>query len=244
MVLKPGDDAFGRGMQAWLKDHDVVEIVERDDGLIDAGRMNYERYMSEYDDWPEIEQQAIAFARGRVLDIGCGPGRCALHLQEQGCEVVGIDISLGMIEVARSRGVKDARPLSISGITAALGKFDTIVMFGNNFGLMASREKARRFLRKFHQLTTSNGRIIGETGDAYATDNPDHLSYHERNRQRGRMGCQLRLRVRYMKMKTPWFDYLFLSPEELEDIVAGTGWRVTQMFRPGGMNYSFVLKKE
>lgn len=244
MVINPSEDAFGCAMKAYLTDPGVMEIVERDDGLIDVGRMNFQMYMSSFEDWPETEQKAIAFARGRVLDVGCGPGRCALYLQEQGCDVVGIDASPGMIEVARSRGVKDARLMSLSDVRVAMGKFDSIVMMGNNFGLVASADQAKRYLKRFHRLTTADGRIIGETGDVYKTDNPDHLWYHEHNRQRGRMAGQLRLRIRYMKMKSPWFDYLFLSPDELQEIVAGTGWRIAELFHPGGFNYAFVLKKE
>lgn len=38
---------------------------------------------------------------GRVADLGCGPGRVAAFLAAKGVEVVGIDLSLGMLEVAR-----------------------------------------------------------------------------------------------------------------------------------------------
>ncbi len=37
----------------------------------------------------------------RVLDVGCGPGRHARALAEQGIEVVGVDISERFIEIAR-----------------------------------------------------------------------------------------------------------------------------------------------
>lgn len=38
--------------------------------------------------------------RGRVADLGCGPGQIARYLQEQGVDVVGIDLSPGMVRVA------------------------------------------------------------------------------------------------------------------------------------------------
>jgi SAM-dependent methyltransferase len=38
--------------------------------------------------------------RGLVADLGCGPGHVARHLQEQGVDVVGIDLSPEMIRVA------------------------------------------------------------------------------------------------------------------------------------------------
>ena len=38
---------------------------------------------------------------GLVGDLGCGPGRIAGYLAEQGMDVVGVDLSPGMVEVAR-----------------------------------------------------------------------------------------------------------------------------------------------
>lgn len=37
---------------------------------------------------------------GPVLDIGCGPGHLAGHLHAQGIEVLGVDLSPAMIEIA------------------------------------------------------------------------------------------------------------------------------------------------
>ncbi|MFI9256246.1 class I SAM-dependent DNA methyltransferase [Streptomyces sioyaensis] len=38
---------------------------------------------------------------GPVADVGCGPGRITAHLRELGVDAFGIDLSPGMIEVAR-----------------------------------------------------------------------------------------------------------------------------------------------
>jgi ubiquinone/menaquinone biosynthesis C-methylase UbiE len=38
---------------------------------------------------------------GRVADVGCGAGRITAHLHELGVNAVGLDLSPGMIEVAR-----------------------------------------------------------------------------------------------------------------------------------------------
>ncbi|MDR6319305.1 class I SAM-dependent methyltransferase [Actinoplanes couchii] len=38
---------------------------------------------------------------GPVADVGCGPGRISGYLREQGLDVFGIDLSPGMVEVAR-----------------------------------------------------------------------------------------------------------------------------------------------
>ena len=40
------------------------------------------------------------------------------------------------------------------------------------------------------------------------------------------MSGQLRLQVHYREYTTQWFDYLFISKAEMEDILNGTAWRV------------------
>ena len=40
---------------------------------------------------------------GRVLELGCGPGRNAVYLAGQGCRVEAVDFSAGAIEWARQR---------------------------------------------------------------------------------------------------------------------------------------------
>jgi ubiquinone/menaquinone biosynthesis C-methylase UbiE len=39
----------------------------------------------------------------KVLDVGCGTGNFSIKLAQQGCKVIGIDISDGMLELARSK---------------------------------------------------------------------------------------------------------------------------------------------
>jgi len=85
--------------------------------------------------------------------------------------------------------------------------------------------------------------VIGEILDPYQTDDPDHLAYHAQNRSRGRMGGQIRMRVRYKRHKSPWFDYLFLSRAELEDLLNGSGWRLKEVIATYGPSYAVHLER-
>ena len=221
----------------------AVEIVEREDGFIAASQFSSELYLAPFAKWPAAQRRAMRFARGRVLDMGAGGGRVALHLEERGLEVVSSDVSPGAVEVGRRRGVKDARELGIDDVDESLGAFDTIVMFGNNFGLFATRAKAKRLLRRFHRLTSDRGRILGETRDVHQTDDPGHLAYQRRNVERGRMPGQIRIRIRYRLATTPWLDYLMVSRDELAELVEGTGWHVARTIGKGEI-YVAVLEKD
>ncbi len=117
-------------------------------------------------------------------------------------------------------------------------------MYGNNLGLLASRAKGRRLLRRLHTVTTERGRILGEILDPYPDAPPIHRAYHTRNRKRGRMSGQIRIRIRYRDVATPWFDYLFLSRPELEELVEGTGWRLARTYEDDSPLYIAVMEKE
>ncbi|CAN7400443.1 class I SAM-dependent methyltransferase [Rossellomorea sp. LjRoot5] len=41
--------------------------------------------------------------RGKVLELGCGPGRNAIHLAEKGCEVDAVDVSKTSLDWAKER---------------------------------------------------------------------------------------------------------------------------------------------
>ncbi|MEP6020447.1 MAG: magnesium protoporphyrin IX methyltransferase [Paracoccaceae bacterium] len=67
----------------------------------------------------------------RILDAGCGTGALSFELAERGADVVGVDISPQLIEIAQKR-----RPMHVAGsLTLAagdmldpkLGRFDHIV---------------------------------------------------------------------------------------------------------------------
>jgi SAM-dependent methyltransferase len=213
--VKEHEDAYGRLLLAYLEGDPLAkEIVERDDGFINAG-LGPAVYFEPFRRWPAHQRRAMRFVRGRALDVGAGAGRVALHLQERGQDVVAIDISPLAVEVCRRRGVRNARVCRFEDVDESLGRFDTVVMFGNNFGLFGGPAKAKRMLRRLRVLTNDGGRIVAESRGVYDTDDPEHLAYHERNRRRGRMAGQLRLRIRHRSYATPWFDYLIVSREEM-----------------------------
>lgn len=216
-------DAYGHAIRDYHDDGEGFELVERDDGWI-APSGGPAAYFQGHDDWPERQQAAMEHVEGRVLDIGCGAGRHALYLQDQGHEVVGIDVSPNAVEVCRDRGLETVRELGIESVTELDDSFETFLMLGNNFGLVSTRESTPARLEALASVAAPGATLIAESRDPYATDNPDHLAYHERNEARGRLGGALRIRVRYRRYATDWFDYLLASPAEMASLVEGSPW--------------------
>ena len=203
------------------------ETIEREDGLVDPSEVLPAGYFASLKDWDAVERKGMVFVKGRVLDVGCGPGRVALYLQRhRKLEVLGIDNSPLALKVARARGVEKTRLVALQDVDFAPGSFDTVVMYGNNFGLFGNKAGAKRLLKRLHRMTSEDAVIVCSSVDPYRTDDPDHLRYQRWNRARGRMSGQVRIRVRYRIWVGPWFDYLLVSPQEMREIVRGTGWQV------------------
>ena len=238
------NDAFGLATWSYFKGNPSFEIVERNDGYIDAA-MSIGRYFANFRWWPYRQRKGTKFIKGRhVLDVGCGAGRVSLYLQSHGFRVTAIDASPLAIQTCKQRGVKHAKVLALEDIhRLPVNKFDTVVLYGNNFGLFGSRRRAKHLLRQLHRITTEGAVMVAETMNPYKTANRFHRRYQQRNRQRGRMPGQIRLRVRFQAYATPWFDYLFVSPFEMKGILNGTGWKLRRFLEANRTSYVAVIDR-
>lgn len=57
------------------------------------------------------------------------------------------------------------------------------------------------------------------------------------------MPGQVRIRVRYRKYATPWFDHLFVSQDEMAALLTGTGWVVRQFVDSDAASYIAIIEK-
>ncbi|GAA0990520.1 class I SAM-dependent methyltransferase [Acrocarpospora macrocephala] len=126
----------------------------------------FNRIGSRYDDaFPHKEGQIAAGEwlikqlqpGARVLDVGCGTGApTAQQFAEAGCEVVGIDISPVMLDIAR-KNVPEGTFLErdITDLDDSLGRFDAVVAFF--VLLMLPREEIARALKKIHDVLAPGG---------------------------------------------------------------------------------------
>lgn len=94
----------------------------------------YDRMAEEYDKetadfWEKFPREVFdkfsESIRGRVLDIGSGPGRDGLLLQERSLDVVCIDASKAMVEMCQTRGLQ-AIQADFMNIPFADGEFNGI----------------------------------------------------------------------------------------------------------------------
>lgn len=213
----------------WVRGGTDPEVHEREDGYLEVGA-GPELYVAPFEDWPAPEQRAMARVRGRALDVGCGAGRVALHLQNIGLDTVAVDASPLAVGAARSLGVTQTRIASVRTLADTIGSFDTVLLMGNNAGMFGSPQRVRSTLAQWARHMDSGARVIAESTSPYGGGVPVlDTAYRRLNRKRGRMAGQLRLRVRYRQLASAWFSWLFLSDRELRSLVDGTGWACSEV---------------
>ncbi|MEC3957947.1 class I SAM-dependent methyltransferase [Nocardia sp. CDC153] len=177
-------------------------------GWLEDARRSYDTVAATYadvtrhllDETPEERAALAAFADsvraqggGPVADVGCGAGRITAHLRGLGVDAFGIDLSPGMIEVARREhpglrfevGSMTDLALANASITGLVAWYSLIHIPDDELGSVLAH--FRRVLRPggalllgFHVGNDSQLKTQGYGG------HPIHLHVHRRQHSRMR----------------------------------------------------------
>ncbi len=131
-------------------------------------RQYWDKRSKDYDcspghtDLPDVWKSVLSkifTKKGRILDIGTGTGFLAILLAELGHEVVGVDISKGMLEKAKSK----AKHLDIS---FKLGDAENLPFSDNSFDATICRHvlwtlpNPERALQEWYRVVKPGGKVV------------------------------------------------------------------------------------
>jgi SAM-dependent methyltransferase len=147
-----------------LNDPRVVAVEYASERGLQARRAAYR--FSTGPDAPQMAFDAVAeVAPRRVLEVGCGPGELAARIRDElRADVVAVDISPRMVELARRRGV-DARVGDVQELPLATGAFDCAVAAW----MLYHVPDPDRALAELARVLEPDGRLVA------VTNAPDHL---------------------------------------------------------------------
>ncbi len=102
---------------------------------------------------------------GRLLDAGCGSGKYAIALRMRGFDVVGVDVSLDALRIARERG--SGRKIDIPLLAANVyqlpfqdGSFDVVWCYGVLQHLLLNERELT--VREFWRVLSHDGMLFLE----------------------------------------------------------------------------------
>ena len=178
--------------------------------------------------WTPLDEWLMDSVRGDVLDIGVGVGRFAMEAARERAVsyVLGVDVSPGAVEIAQERGldsVVGAFPGSMPESALARRPWRTIMLMGNNLGLLHGRLGPSAALTSLRELTDPDGLVVGTSGL------PAHLPAGVRAASMARCGRAgaFKARLLYRGLATPWFAYEFFEPDHFAAAAARAGWDIT-----------------
>ena len=124
------------------------------DGLADVYDMVYS---DAQDNLPFVEKILRNFGAKRVLEVGCGTGLFTIPLHQKGFEIEGLEISRGMIQMARGKcpSLKihqgDMRSFSLPK------KFDAVLALSSTLTLVSSWKGMRQSVWKIYDHLRPRG---------------------------------------------------------------------------------------
>ncbi|NBS19008.1 MAG: class I SAM-dependent methyltransferase [Flavobacteriia bacterium] len=229
------DDVFGQAL--W--DHHQTPT---DQNLITWTSLTEEDHLPigyffrSFEQMPPLEQKALALARGKVLDIGCGAGSHALYLQnEKKLEVVGLDSAPGAIKTAAARGLYHTQLQSVFDCKDK--DYDTLLLLMNGPGICGRLQRLGALLEKLQELLKPGGQVLLDSSDLiYLFDEtPEGEKIIPANHYYG----ELQYSIRY-KQQSQTFPWLYVDFDLLAYHAQQKGWKSELIIE--GENWDYLAR--
>ena len=192
-----------------------------------------------FDEMPDLEQEALRLAEGKILDCGAGSGCHAIALQDMGKEVEAIDISPRSVEVMQKRGVNNAYCINLFDENY-LQKFDTILMLMNGSGIIGKLENMGAFFTKMKQLLNPGGCIYMDSSDLrYLFEDEDGSFLVDL--AAGYYG-EIDFRMQYKQVRGEAFDWLYVDFQTLAYYANENGFKAEMVTEGEHYDYLACLK--
>lgn len=132
--------------------------------MVFAHQYEYIKGRKPFDGDIEYYCERVRGVTGEVLEFGCGTGKIALKLAENGIRVLGVDNAPSMIEIAKEKLEKeiwkDRVNFQVSDITKfySESRYDRIIMPGNVIYFIEN-DSIEQFIESLTGLLNDNGRV-------------------------------------------------------------------------------------
>lgn len=230
-------DLFGKAILDYQTNNSPEDLITST-SISDEDEMSVAYLFRSHAEMPNIEQNALALAKGKVLDIGCGAGSHSLYLQnELKLNVTAIDISTAAIATCKLRGLKDARVQDF--MTLEGEKFDTILLLMNGTGICGKLKNLPQFLTKLKDLLNPGGQILIDSSDIIYMFDEDEDGGKWIPSENDYYG-ELIFNISYKGEQDTPIDWLYLDYNTLQNAAYGYGLKPELILE--GAHYDYLAK--
>jgi len=230
-------DLFGKAILDYQTNNSPEDLIT-ETSISEEDEMSVAYLFRSHAEMPNIEQNALALAKGKVLDIGCGAGSHSLYLQnELKLNVTAIDISTAAIETCKLRGLKDARVQDF--MTLEGEKFDTILLLMNGTGICGKLKNLPQFLTKLKDLLNPGGQILIDSSDIIYMFDEDEDGGKWIPSENDYYG-ELIFNISYKGEQDTPIDWLYLDYNTLQNAAFGYGLKPELILE--GAHYDYLAK--
>lgn len=197
----------------------------------------------------------------KILDLGCGQGRIAIGLAKRGYNVIGLDYSRYMLDIAKGRA--DKEKVSVNFIQNDMRRinfkeeFDVVISWFTTFGYFSDKDNAQ-VMKKVSKALKENGKFLIDIVNfkEYYLKNRNTptftpktwydykdfvvLENHEYDKRRSRDNCK-RIFLTGNKRKEYNWSLRLYSSSEIKNMLSKSGFEITRVY--GGHDLSEFTNK-
>jgi len=228
-------DVFGAAIQDYYsnKKESFIKVISED---FEDDEISVKYLFRSFNKMPIIEQKALEWSTGHVLDVGCGAGCHSLYLQnEKKITVTAIDSSKGAIEILKKQGIQTAY---CEDFYSHNGKYDTILLLMNGSGIVGKLDNFTAFFNHLKTLLNKNGQVLLDSSDLiYLFENENGEFWVDASK--GYYG-EMTYQIAYKNLKSAPFDWLYVDYNTLQRAAAINGFACELVHT--GDHYNFLAK--
>lgn len=220
MSLLLWDETLG-DLQRSSTRSDAVLRLRREDGSCD--RVALDAWSGPPDHCDRLLLQRLRETPGRVLDVGCGPGRLAAAAAAAGLPSLGIDVAPAAVRLARSRGAA-AVLASVFNDLPEPGPWQHILLIDGNLGIGGC---PATLLRRCTELLDTRGSVHAEI---HPPGTREHTGLVRLEHRSGRVG--------------EWFPWAEVSIAGLSGFAREAGLTVRRIWTCGRRWFAQLTRSE
>ncbi|MCB2220005.1 MAG: methyltransferase domain-containing protein [Bacteroidetes bacterium] len=186
---------------------------------------------------PLLEQKALDFCKGSVLDVGAGSGCHSLVLKERSLLVTPLEIRPALVEIMKKQGLENA--VLADFYRYKNDTFDTLLLLMNGIGFAGNLKGVDLFLKHARKLLKPGGQLILDSSDLmymFEAEDGSYLIELNRDKYYGEVEYQFE----YQGIKGPSFNWIFLDYFTLEQIATENGFRSEVIYE--GEHFEYLAR--